>query len=151
MMNECGSSMVSPGDAIICGKGMPTEMETRLVDGRLLRIYKNLWPSLRLFWLGVANQHKDNTYLVLGDTRITYGGALEQSLKLAGVFQTRYNIQKGDRVAICSRNLPEYMIAFWACHLLGAVPALVNALVPPAEFCFISLTVPNPDGFLLTP
>lgn len=52
----------------------------------------------------------------------------------------------GDRVAICSRNYPEYLVAFWACRqlhsyyvlshnfycdmivdLIGAVSVLVNA------------------------
>lgn len=52
----------------------------------------------------------------------------------------------GDRVAICSRNYPEYLVAFWAsrkytfphtCHcgyvltnlaeLIGAISTLVNA------------------------
>ena len=29
------------------------------------------------------------------------------------------------------RNFPEYLISFWAAHLVGAVPALVNAWLPP--------------------
>jgi len=33
----------------------------------------------------------------------------------------------GDRVAICSRNYPEYLVAFWASQLIGAVSTFVNA------------------------
>ena len=106
---------------------MPYELETRLIDGRIQRVYKNLWPSLRTFWLATAPQFKDNLYLVLGDSRVTYGDALEQSLKIAATLEHAYGIKKGDRVAICARNLPEYMITFWACHILGAIAVLVNA------------------------
>ncbi|KAI0347210.1 acetyl-CoA synthetase-like protein [Trametopsis cervina] len=117
-------------DAILCGKGMPHEMETCVIDGRVLRVYKNLWPSLRTFWLESSTQNKDSTYVVYENQRMTYGTALERSLKAAIVFERDYSIQKGDRVAICSRNLPEYLVAWWGCHLIGAVPVLVNAWLP---------------------
>ena len=39
-------------------------------------------------------------------------------------------MQKGDRVAIVARNHVEFVIAFLAVHLLGGVPALVNAFLP---------------------
>lgn len=106
---------------------MAHEMETHVIHGQVQRVYKNLPPSLRLFWMWAANEFKENTYMILGPQRITYKAAFEQSLKLASIFESKYNIQKGDRVAICARNVPEYMIAFWACHLLGAIAVLVNA------------------------
>ena len=108
-------------------KGMPWEIETRLVKGKIQRVYKNLWPSLRAFWLDVAQQHTEKTYVVYGQERLSYGAAFEQSLKAAAVFEHVYGIQKGYRVAICSRNIPDYLVAWWACHLLGAVAVLVNA------------------------
>ena len=106
---------------------MPHEMETRLIDGRVQRVYKNLWPSLRSFWLWAAQEFKHKTYIVYGDERLTYGDVFNLSLQAAAAFSGRYCIVKGDRVAICARNIPEYLIACWACHLLGAVPVLVNA------------------------
>ena len=47
-------------------------------------------------------------------------------------------------VAILMRNLPEYMIIFWAIHLLGAVATLINAWAPPPtlKHC-ISMTDPK--------
>ena len=106
---------------------MPHEIETRLIDGRVQRVYKNLWPSLRDFWLWAAEEHKAKTYIVYGDERPSYGDVFQLSLRAAAAFAGRYGIRKGDRVAICARNLPEYLVAYWACHLLGAVTVLVNA------------------------
>ncbi|CAL1700983.1 unnamed protein product [Somion occarium] len=126
-------------DAILCAPGMPHELETRLVDGRIQRVYKNLWPSLRAFWLHSAEQYAAQTYIVYENERVTYRSLLEQSLLAASVYKDVYNIRKGDRVAICSRNLPAYLAAFWACHLIGAVSVLVNAWLPfePLLHCLI--------------
>ena len=117
------------GDAILCAPGMPHEVERCLVDGQMLKVYKNLWPSLRTFWIEAATQFGDRTYVVYENQRFSYDAILQKSLIAAAVFKGVYNIHKGDRVTICSRNLPEYLIAFWACHLLGAVSVLVNAYV----------------------
>ena len=46
-----------------------------------------------------------------------------------GISLDVYGVKKGDRIAICARNLPEYIFAFWACHLVGAISVLVNACV----------------------
>ena len=103
------------------------EMETREVDGRVQRVYKNLWPSLRSFWLWAAAEYGDKTYIVYGDQRPTYNDMLQRSSRAAAIFESRFGIRKGDRVAICARNIPEYLEAYWACHLLGAIAVLVNA------------------------
>lgn len=102
-------------------------METQVVDGRVQRVYKNIWPSLRNFWIWAAAEYGDKTYIVYEDERISYSDTMNRSLCAAAVFAEKYGVCKGDRVAICSRNLPEYLVAWWACHLLGAVAVLVNA------------------------
>ena len=102
-------------------------MESRVIEGRVQRVYKNLWPSLREFWLWAAAEHRDATYVVLESDRFTFAEIMEQALHAATVFKDSYDVRKGDRVAICSRNLPSYLVAWWACHLIGAVAVLVNA------------------------
>ncbi len=126
---SCMCLLLNPGDAILCGPGMPHEMESRVVDGRVLRVYKNLWPSLRSFWLWATSEFSDKTYIVYEDNRSTFEQILSRSLLAASVFKNVYHVQKGDRVAICARNIPDYLVAYWACHLLGAVTVLVNAYV----------------------
>jgi long-chain acyl-CoA synthetase len=39
----------------------------------------------------------------------------------------RFGVAKGDRVVLAMRNLPEFVIAFWACQVLGAIAVPLNA------------------------
>ncbi|KAF5363672.1 hypothetical protein D9756_000643 [Leucocoprinus leucothites] len=117
-------------DAILCAPGTPHELETRFINGRLLRVYKHLWPSLRAFWLLAVKDHADKVYVVYEKQRYTYRQVFERSVQAAAVYRDVYGICKGDRVAICSRNYPDFLVAFWACHLIGAVSVLANAWLP---------------------
>ena len=110
-----------------------------LVDGRLQRVYRNLWPSLRQFWLSAVSQYPEDTYIVYEHNRWTYRQVHDRAIILSRIFFRKYDIQKGkyvlhwcpwfvwkcwylcigDRVAICSRNSPEYIVAFWACRTLS--------------------------------
>ncbi|KAJ7462329.1 hypothetical protein B0H11DRAFT_2055212 [Mycena galericulata] len=127
-------------DKIMCGPGMPHEMETCLVGGRLYRVYKNLWPSMRDFWLSCVGKYADQTYIVFERQRLTYAEVHDKAIEMALLFHNVYNIKKGDRVGICSRNCPEYLISFWACHMLGAVTVLANAWLPaqPLKHCLVN-------------
>lgn len=111
--------------------GCVHEVETTLVDGRLYRVYKNLWPSLRDFWLSAVSQYSTDIYIVYEDQRLTYDQVHNRIIQVAASFHQLYGIKKGDSVGICSRNCPDYLVAFWACHLIGAVSVLVNAWLPP--------------------
>ena len=125
-------------NAILTAPGMPFELETRLVDGRLLRVYKNLWPSLREFWLSSSSQHAKAICVVFEKQRYTFEEVFQRSVRAASVFMKLYGVQKGmlpgrlinicppgantcpnaigDRVGICCRNYPDYLVAFWACR-----------------------------------
>ncbi|KAK0462280.1 uncharacterized protein EV420DRAFT_1304387 [Desarmillaria tabescens] len=124
---------------ILCGPGCPHEVETRLIDGKLLKVYKNLAPTLRAFWMSAVEKNGDKDYIVFEGERYTYRQVFDRSVRTAGIFYTVYGVRKGDRVAVCSRNVSEYLVIFWAIHLLGAVPVLVNAWLPlePLTFCLV--------------
>ncbi|PBK84947.1 acetyl-CoA synthetase-like protein [Armillaria gallica] len=130
---------LAEAEDILCGPGCPHEVETRLIDGKLLKVYKNLAPTLRDFWVSAVEKNADKTYIVFGSERLTYRQVFDHSVRTAGIFYTVYGIRKGDRVALCSRNISEYLTIFWAAHLLGAVPVLVNAWLPlePLTFCIV--------------
>ncbi|KAG8913376.1 hypothetical protein FRC00_002529 [Tulasnella sp. 408] len=116
--------------------GSPYEMEHKLIDGRIQRVYKNLPQSLRHFWLMISQVYADREYIVYdsptsssGD-RITYGQLAYSAQVAASVFRKTYKVRKGDRVGIVSRNNPEWVVAWWACQLLGAVAVAINAWLP---------------------
>ncbi|KAL1743870.1 hypothetical protein HDZ31DRAFT_64614 [Schizophyllum fasciatum] len=110
--------------------GSLLETETVCIDGRVVRAYKNLPPSCRAFWLSGVRMYSDREYIVFEKQRYTFGAAHERALRVAAVFRDMHGVRKGDHVGLVSRNFPDYIIVFWACHLLGAVPVLVNSLLP---------------------
>ncbi|KAJ3902008.1 hypothetical protein F5879DRAFT_272486 [Lentinula edodes] len=129
-------------DKILCAPNALHELETREIDGQVQRVYKNLWPSLRIFWLSVSKQHSDKTCVVYENQRLTFGEVAERAARAASIFRNLFGVKKGDRIAICSRNYPEYLVLFWACHLIGAVSVLVNAWLPldPLKHCLSQTT-----------
>ncbi|KAK0200225.1 hypothetical protein DFS33DRAFT_1456544 [Desarmillaria ectypa] len=132
---------IEEADRILTGPGSLLEVETRLIDGKVLKVWKNLWPSLRDLFLHSTKEHADKIYIVYEKERHTFQEILEKTVKCAAILRNVYGIKKGDRVTICSRNCPNYLVVFWACHLLGAVTALVNMWLPlvPLRHC-ITLT-----------
>ncbi|PBK66536.1 long-chain-fatty-acid-CoA ligase [Armillaria solidipes] len=132
---------IDEADRLLTGSGSLLEIETRIIDGRVLKVWKNLWPSLRHLFLQSTKEHADKIYVVYEGERYTFGETLEKAVKCAAIFRDLYGVKKGDRITICSRNCSNYLVVFWACHLLGAVTALVNTLLPlePLRHC-ITLT-----------
>ncbi|KAI3605858.1 long-chain-fatty-acid--ligase [Moniliophthora roreri] len=137
-------------EKLLCAPGTLLEMEQRLIAGQVQRVYKNLWPSVRLFFLSVTALHADKINVVFENERLTFQEMNERATRAAAILRDVYGVLKGDRVAICSRNFPEYLVVFWAIHLLGAVPVLVNAWLPsePLEHC---LTRARPKLIFLDP
>ena len=115
------------GDAIITAPGASHELEHVVIDGRIQRVYKNLWPSMGVFFQYAVSQFDTRTYLVYEDERITYGEVYQRAARAASVYRTVYGVKRGDRVVLAMRNCPEWVISYWACHLLGAVAVAVNA------------------------
>ncbi|KAK1222107.1 hypothetical protein PQX77_015031 [Marasmius sp. AFHP31] len=105
-------------------------METRVILGQVQRVYKNLPPTVRLFFLGASQLHGDKVAVVFERERLTYNELRERAVKAAAVLHDVCGVTKGDRVALCSRNFPDFLVVFWAIHILGAVPVLINAWLP---------------------
>ena len=77
--------------------------------------------------LELSAGHGDKTFLVYEDERITFAEHFRLAAGLATALIERYGVTKGDRVAIAMRNLPEWVIAFWASIAAGAVVVPINA------------------------
>ncbi|ETW75460.1 expressed putative fatty acid biosynthesis enzyme [Heterobasidion irregulare TC 32-1] len=112
---ECYSLMATPRS--------PLETETALVGGRVQKH---------------ASRFAGREYLVFENEGYTYRQAFDAASDVANTLSQEYHVRKGDRVAICMRNVPEFLIVFWATALLGAVPTLINAWLADAalEHCF---------------
>ena len=58
--------------------------------------------------------------------RLTYRTLNRRARALAALLAERYGVRQGDRVAALAANSPEYLDAFFACALLGAILTPLN-------------------------
>jgi long-chain acyl-CoA synthetase len=116
---------LAQANAILTAKGSPFEMETRSIRGVETRVWKNAPPTLRELFL-LSRQFGPRTFVVYRDERASYEEFARAALAIAEALQAA-GLQKGDRVAIAMRNLPEWPAAFFGCLLAGGVATLLNA------------------------
>lgn len=75
--------------------------------------------------------------LVTADASMTYAEFRAAVLKAAAAFHER-GIGPSDRVAICLRNCPEFIISYFALARLGAVAVPINFMIhKPAELAYM--------------
>jgi long-chain acyl-CoA synthetase len=112
--------------AQLTAPGQLFEMEEREIRGVPTRVWKHAPATLRdVFDLSLA--HGDAGYLVYEDEQTTFAEHGRIAAHLAHRLQDHFAVRPGDRVAIAMRNLPEWVMAFWAATLAGAVVVPLNA------------------------
>lgn len=111
--------------ATLTGPGGPFELETRLVHGVDLRVYRNAPRSLRDVWLSTATLG-ERAYLGYQDERLSYDDA-HYRVRCIASHLCSMGVVKGDRVAIGMRNYPEWVLSFWATQCIGAIVVSLNA------------------------
>ena len=115
---EATATLTAPGQAF--------EMEELVIRGIPTRTWKRAPETLRTV-LELSVLHGEKDFLVYEDERITFAEHFRTAAGLAQALGDRYGIAKGDRVAIAMRNLPEWVMAFWASIAAGAVVVPLNA------------------------
>jgi long-chain acyl-CoA synthetase len=115
---EANATLTSPGQLF--------EIEETNIRGVSTRTWKNAPPSLRAV-LDLSLGHGDATFLVYEDERTSFAEHYRIASTLAHRLQDDFGVAPGDRVAIAMRNLPEWVMAFWAITLTGAIVVPLNA------------------------
>lgn len=103
----------------------PFEMEVLEIAGLRLRTWKHAPRSNREV-VSSARSRGERTFLVNGDERVSFNAFHRAVAALATDLRAR-GIEKGDRVAIAMRNLPEWVVAFYAASVCGAIVTPLNA------------------------
>ncbi|HUI49704.1 MAG TPA: class I adenylate-forming enzyme family protein [Acidimicrobiia bacterium] len=111
--------------AQLTGPDGPFEIVVEEVAGHAMHVYKQRMRSLRELMSQNAAR-ADVDWLVQGDRRLTYGEHDRQARVLARSL-AQLGVQRGDRVALVSANVPEWVITWWACAILGATLVPLNA------------------------
>lgn len=106
--------------------GSPLAVTTAVIDGIEQTVFANVPQNLRqVYQLGL--QAKDKDFLIYEQERFTFGQSLATAEAMAQTLLNRYQIKKGDRVAICSRNYPEWCLAYMAASMIGAIVVPMNS------------------------
>ncbi len=116
---------IAEAHRLLTSPGSPFEMDEVEIRGVKTRIWKNAPPTLRHLFLW-SRQFADKTFLVYEDDRATFDSFARAALAIADELQ-KHGVQKGDRVAIIMRNLPEWPAIFFGAELVGAIVTPLNA------------------------
>jgi long-chain acyl-CoA synthetase len=122
---------IAAAHALLTAPGAPFEMETVTIRGLPTRVWKNAPPTLRSV-AEAGRAHGERIFLVHEDERVSFEAFFRAVSALAHELR-RQGVEKGDRVAIVMRNLPEWPVAFYAAASLGAIVTPLNAWWTGAE------------------
>ncbi len=106
--------------------GQPFALERVSVDGVEYQSYADMPANLGEYFQ-IMGLHGDKEFAVYQEERYTYAHAYALSAAFARGLVEQYGVGKGDRVAIVSRNNPQWMMAFIGCLSIGAVAVPMNA------------------------
>jgi len=116
-------------DAAVAGltaPGQAFEVGTVELGGVAYRNFATLPANLgEYFKVMLKHAHKD--FAVYLDRRYTFGQGYQHSCEFGAALVERYGVARGDRVAILSRNNPEWMMAYIGATSVGAVVVPMNA------------------------
>lgn len=96
--------------------------------------------NLATFLTQAARRDPDGVALVMGETRWTWAEFEARTDALAHALQTRFGLQKGDRVMCQSQNCPDMMQAMFAVWRAGGVWVPANFRQTPDEVASLTQT-----------
>ncbi|MET7392010.1 class I adenylate-forming enzyme family protein [Dactylosporangium sp. NPDC005572] len=117
---------------ILTAPGGPFPLTERVVDGIRLEMFDRDPRTMRDAFLATL-AHGDRPAVVYGDERWTYAEQWDIVVALAHALRDDLGVVKGDHVGIAMRNYPEFVFAFWALELLGAVVVPFNGWLKTPE------------------
>lgn len=112
-------------EELLTAPGARFEMETVDVRGVPTRVWKNAPPDIAAL-VRHSRSHGDVIATIYEDERVTYA-AQHNAIAALAAHLRQTGVMKGDRVAIAARNLPEWIVAFFAVTVIGAIAVPLNA------------------------
>ena len=80
-----------------------------------------------------AARYPTKPFLVFYDTAVTFSEFKRDAERLAGYLEQRCGVRKGDRVALCMQNSPQFALAYYAILRANAVVVPINPMNLTAE------------------
>ena len=111
--------------AELTGPGRTFELGEDDINGVDYRVFKHAPRTLVDVFAG--SREDESTFLVYEDERWSFKETHRHIDALAHALVHTFGVQKGDRVGIAMRNLPEWIVSFAAILSIGAVSVSFNA------------------------
>ncbi|HWM61334.1 MAG TPA: class I adenylate-forming enzyme family protein, partial [Rhizomicrobium sp.] len=111
--------------ARLTAPGAGFETTDALVRGVTMRVWKHV-PATAAEAFAQARRHGSSEFLVYQDERVSYEGFTRAALRVSALL-AEHGVNKGDRVALVMRNLPEWPVIFMGALLAGAIAVPLNA------------------------
>ena len=121
--------------AAMTGPGTQLEVHEAAIGGNTLPMFKNV-PATMADFLKLALLHGDKEFIVYEGERYTFAQTYARAEALAACLQNDWHVAKGDRVVIAMRNYPEWIFAFMAIAMIGAIAVPLNAWWQAEEFTY---------------
>ncbi len=96
------------------------------IDGSIYKVF-NSGPQCLGDVLSHSMGHGEKDFLVYKEERYSFTKTRMLALKAAHQLMAQFNINKGDRVGIAMKNMPEWVISFMAITSLGAIAVPLNS------------------------
>ena len=112
--------------ASLTAADQPFAVENLSIGGVEYRNYSAMPAALGEYFVHMQ-RHADKDFAVYQQERYTFGEAYAHSAEFAAGLIARFGVKKGDRIAILSRNNPQWMMAFVGITSIGAVAVPMNA------------------------
>lgn len=112
--------------AQLIAPGQPFELDTVEIGGHEYKNFARLPANLGEYFQFML-AHGDKEFAVYLDERYTFAQGYQHSAEFAAALQKKYAIGKGDRVAILSRNNPQWLMSFIGSTAMGAVAVPMNS------------------------
>jgi long-chain acyl-CoA synthetase len=125
---------LAQAEAQLTAPAMPFETVEAVIRGVLMRVWKNV-PATAAEVFARAQAHGASEFLVHQDERITYDAFTRAARTVAAALVAR-GLNKGDRVALVMRNLPEWPVIFMGALLAGAIVVPLNAWWTDTELAY---------------
>ena len=125
-MDEVRAALTAPGARF--------EMETVDIRGIPTRIWKNAPPHMAAL-VRLSRTHGAALATIHDDERVTFEAQFRAIATLAAHYRA-LGVEKGDRIAVAARNLPEWVVAFFAATTIGAIAVPLNAWWTAEELCY---------------
>src|SRR3954468_3945169 len=117
---------IAQAHALLTQPGSPLEMAKVDIRGIMTRVWKNAPPTLPELLMLARAAYGPRELLIYEEDRVTYEGFYRAAVTIAHELQ-ELDVQKGDRVALVMRNVPEWPAIFYGAGIIGAIVTPLNA------------------------